>query len=89
VPALVERLRQAGATIREPIADGRALVAVPDGWLPREFFAAAAAAGVTLSHLKPEEEDLQQVFFRVTGAAGGAVQSGTPPVPATAGKPAG
>jgi len=44
----------------------RAIAAVPPGWSTLEFFRLAADSGVTLKHLKPDEEDLEQFFLRVT-----------------------
>ena len=45
----------------------RALAAVPPKWNTLEFFRLAADSGVTLKHLKPDEENLERFFLRVTG----------------------
>lgn len=42
-------------------------VPVPSGFNPQEFFRLARTHGVVLVHLKRQEEDLERLFFRVTG----------------------
>jgi ABC-2 type transport system ATP-binding protein len=64
--SLIERLRAAGAQVTVNGSPTKSLVSVPGDWNTSRFFDLARQAGVTLSHLKPEEEDLQRVFFRVT-----------------------
>ena len=49
--------------------DNRVMTATPDGWQPAAFFQFARAHGVTLTHLKPDEENLERLFFRVTDRA--------------------
>jgi ABC-2 type transport system ATP-binding protein len=63
---LIERLRAAGAEVTVNGSPTKSLVRVPGHWTTDRFFDLARQSGVTLSHLKPEEEDLQRVFFRVT-----------------------
>ncbi|MBX3414006.1 MAG: ABC transporter ATP-binding protein [Pirellulales bacterium] len=41
-------------------------VEVAPGWTTNRFFEIAHSVGVTINELKPEEEDLQGVFFRMT-----------------------
>lgn len=62
----LERLRLEGAEVSSNGRPTKSLVSVPVGWETGRFFDFARQCGVTLSHLKPEEEDLQRVFFRVT-----------------------
>jgi ABC-2 type transport system ATP-binding protein len=59
-------LRSAGAVVKES-GDSRALVIVPAAWSTVQFFRIAAGAGATINRLKPDEEDLERFFFRVTG----------------------
>ncbi|HEY1602049.1 MAG TPA: ABC transporter ATP-binding protein [Pirellulales bacterium] len=47
-------------------ADG-ATVQVPVGWQNARFFAMARERDVVLTQLKADEEDLERLFFRVTG----------------------
>lgn len=66
----LERLRNAGVELPEnpnPI-DGRMIVSTPHEFRTAGFFELAQASSIVLSHLKPEEEDLQGIFFRVTAA---------------------
>jgi ABC-2 type transport system ATP-binding protein len=41
-------------------------VAVPPGWNTTRFFEIARACGAAVTHLEPEQEDLERLFFRVT-----------------------
>ncbi len=59
-------LHAAGLEVSAKAGTDRAVVTASPGWSTREFFAIARTAGVTLTHLRPEEEDLEQLFFRVT-----------------------
>lgn len=63
-------LRQAGCEAPAE-AEGQALVTVPAGWSTRQFYALAREAEVVLSRLRPEEENLERLFFRITDAPGG------------------
>jgi ABC-2 type transport system ATP-binding protein len=69
----LEKLRQAGVAVPALSAavDARLTVSTPHGFMTTDFFEQAKAAGVVLNHLKPEEEDLQGIFFRVTAAPAG------------------
>lgn len=57
-----------GATVSTVGEHGRshALVNVPDGWSTRSFFELARSSGVVLTAIKPDEENLERLFFRVT-----------------------
>lgn len=65
-----------GASVRYR-AEGRAVVHLPVGSAPGKLFELAARAGVVLTKMKPEEENLERLFFRVTDAQGeGVVATG-------------
>ena len=72
---MLEALRQAGVEVSETHGVNKVLVTAPGGWRAGNFFELARSRGVVLSHLKPEEEDLQRVFFRVTEGSNGAVRT--------------
>jgi ABC-2 type transport system ATP-binding protein len=66
--AVVAALIRAGATVpaaETPSAD-RAVVDVPDGWRTSQFFQLARQHDIVLRQLKPREESLQDLFFRMT-----------------------
>lgn len=44
----------------------KALVAAPANWPTRRFFEMAQTAGAVVTELRPQEEDLAQLFFRLT-----------------------
>jgi ABC-2 type transport system ATP-binding protein len=67
--AFLERLRHAGVEVPATASGTRLTVGAPRDWCTSAFFELAAATGVVLNHLKPEEEDLQGIFFRVTEEA--------------------
>jgi ABC-2 type transport system ATP-binding protein len=46
--------------------DNELRATVPEGWNPGEFFRLAATAGVVLTHVRAEEENLESLFFRLT-----------------------
>jgi ABC-2 type transport system ATP-binding protein len=62
----LEGLRLAGVQVSRMPAQGKAIVATPASWTTGQFFEVARTRGVVLTHLKPEEEDLQRIFLRVT-----------------------
>jgi ABC-2 type transport system ATP-binding protein len=66
--AFVTALQRSGASIvpSEPTAADHAAVDVPEGWRTSQFFELAGQHGVVLLHLKPREENLQDLFFRMT-----------------------
>jgi ABC-2 type transport system ATP-binding protein len=45
------------------------IAVVPVSWTTLEFFRIAAASGATLKHLKPDEENLERFFLRITESA--------------------
>jgi ABC-2 type transport system ATP-binding protein len=73
-------LAAAGAEL-SGLNGARAIAAVPPVWSTLEFFRLAADSGVTLKHLKPDEEDLERFFLRVT--AGESVASSREPEAST------
>jgi hypothetical protein len=62
----IEGLARLGARITAGGVEGKAMVTVPAGWNTTSFFQCAQSNGVVLMHLKPDEEDLERLFFRVT-----------------------
>jgi ABC-2 type transport system ATP-binding protein len=62
----LDGLRLAGIEVSRLPAQGKAIVAAPAGWTTLQFFEVARARSVVLTHLKPDEEDLQRAFLRVT-----------------------
>lgn len=64
-----EALRAAGVVVMDGTAEAESLVETPNDWSTTTFFRIARANGVVLTTLKPEEEDLSRVFFRVTDEA--------------------
>lgn len=64
-----EALRAAGVEIVDDSSEAESLVVTPPGFGTRDFFRIAQANDVVLTTLKPEEEDLSRVFFRVTDEA--------------------
>jgi ABC-2 type transport system ATP-binding protein len=68
-------LEHAGARIAANGSDLESLVTVPGGWNTRRFFELARDCQVVLTDLRPEEEDLSRIFFRVTDAAHATQQS--------------
>ncbi len=59
-------LRAAGVEVSLNSHPQKAMVVVPSGWSNTRFFALAQASDVVLTELKPDEEDLERLFFRVT-----------------------
>jgi ABC-2 type transport system ATP-binding protein len=47
---------------------GKLLVPTPPGWRTRRFFELAQQSGVVITELRVQEEDLEQLFFRLTKA---------------------
>ncbi len=62
-------LRQQGVRIEEMETPGRAHATSPADWPTSRFFAVAREQAVTIDHLRPEREDLERLFFRLTEAA--------------------
>lgn len=65
----VENLRSAGATVTKGERPGTVRVVVSSDWSTTRFFEIARGCGIVLTQVKPEEEDLFGLFFRVTDAA--------------------
>jgi len=61
-------LRENGASVppAEMPSEDRAVVDVPDGWRTSRFFQLAQQHDVVLTQLKPQEESLHDLFFRMT-----------------------
>lgn len=66
---MVEALRRSMVQVDAKPTANVASVTAPAGWSTRDFFALAQSAGALLVQLRPEEEDLEQLFFRVTAEA--------------------
>ncbi len=67
--AMLAALKARGHVVIAQPEENRAVVTTRNGWEVRDFFLLARAAGATITHLRPEEEDLEQLFFRVTSAS--------------------
>ena len=76
--ALRAALARFGATFVDPDDDGqtKVMVAVPGGFSTTTFFQVARACGAVITELKSDEENLERLFFRVTGQAETAPVSG-------------
>lgn len=64
-------LAKAGVELRPEGASGRFLASAPGTWSSASFFTLARSQNVVLTHLKPAEENLEQLFLRVTDAHAG------------------
>ena len=67
--AFLSALREAGAQVTVDGRPDRALVQVPADWPNARFFVLARERQVVVTQLKPDEEDLERLFFRVTSDA--------------------
>jgi ABC-2 type transport system ATP-binding protein len=63
----VAALEAHGVQVAADRAKPRAAISVPPGWTTRRLFELARASGVVLVELTEEEEDLERLFYRVTG----------------------
>jgi hypothetical protein len=63
------KLAEAGIEFADPDDPGQTkiMVTVPAGFAPSTFFELARASGAVLTELKADEENLERLFFRVTG----------------------
>jgi ABC-2 type transport system ATP-binding protein len=59
-------LRAAGVDVSANGHAGEVQVTVPAGWRASEFFKLASQHEVVLTQVRPEEENLEHVFFRLT-----------------------
>ena len=61
-------LRDAGIEVARA-TEATATVIAPAGWHNSRFFGLAADNSVVLNHVKPDEEDLERLFLRVTSSS--------------------
>jgi ABC-2 type transport system ATP-binding protein len=68
-------LAAAGVEWADPDNDGqtKVMITIPAGFSTTSLFELARAAGVVLTELKPDEENLERLFFRVTERPSAAV----------------
>ncbi|GIW79420.1 MAG: hypothetical protein KatS3mg105_1227 [Gemmatales bacterium] len=69
--AFVEELLLEGAKVIHDNGRGGLRVAVPADWPTRAFFALAENHGAAISGLKRDDEDLEELFYRVVSAPPG------------------
>jgi len=62
-------LESAGVRVLSHNARGELRVAVPDGWVPRDFFARAAETGAVVRAVLPDDETLEEMFLRTAQAS--------------------
>jgi hypothetical protein len=69
--AFIDALKRSGASIPASgtAAAERIAVDVPEGWRTSHFFQLAMQHAIVLLRVKPQEESLEDLFFRMT--AGG------------------
>jgi ABC-2 type transport system ATP-binding protein len=80
--AFLAALERAGAAlVGARNGQPHARVEVPSSWSTITFFEVARASHVTITQLKPEEEDLQGAFFRMTDRGTAPSAPLTPPTP--------
>ena len=63
--AFMEELRLEGVRLIHDNGRGELRVAVPNGWVTRAFFALADNHSVVLRGLQTDDEDLEELFYRV------------------------
>ena len=63
--AFLGELQAAGIDVWRA-ANGKAQVTAPSGWQTSDFFRLASRAGAVINHLKPDEENLERLFLRIT-----------------------
>jgi ABC-2 type transport system ATP-binding protein len=63
------KLAAAGIEFADPddLGQSKIMVTVPGGFAASSFFELARSSGAVLTELKPDEESLERLFFRVTG----------------------
>lgn len=66
--AFIEELALEGATVLANNGRGEIRVAVPSGWVTRAFFALADNHGVVLRGLLADDENLEELFYRLVDA---------------------
>ena len=69
VAAFRAKLSASGVEFSDPdeLGQSKIMVTVPDGFSTANFFQLARSSGAVLTGLKPDEENLERLFFRVTG----------------------
>lgn len=78
-----DALVRAGCEVKL-VSPDKAQVNAPRDWSTTRFFELARATGSTLTMVRPEEEDLARMFFRVTDQAHPALSSDTRTAPTPA-----
>ena len=68
--AFLDELRLEGVHIIHDNGRGELRVAVPAGWMTRAFFALADNHGVVVRGLQSDDEDLEELFYRVLAENG-------------------
>jgi ABC-2 type transport system ATP-binding protein len=66
----LDELRLEGVRVIHDNGRGELRVAVPSGWVTRAFFALADNHGVVLRGLQRDDEDLEELFYRVLSEDG-------------------
>ncbi|MBO0698948.1 MAG: ABC transporter ATP-binding protein [Zavarzinella sp.] len=61
-------LESAGVRVLSANARGELRVSVPNGWVPRDFFARAAECGAVVRAVLPDDETLEEMFLRTAQA---------------------
>jgi hypothetical protein len=63
------KLAAAGIEFADPddLGQSKIMVTVPGGFAATSFFELAHSSAAVLTELKPDEENLERLFFRVTG----------------------
>lgn len=77
VEAYRAALVSAGVEFADPAVDGQTkiMVVIPGGFRTKGLFALARECGAVLTEIKADEENLERLFFRVTGQAAAAAAS--------------
>jgi len=86
--AFLDGLRAAGVGVSVNSHPHKAVVVVPPDWSNTRFFALAQVSDVVLTELKPDVEDLERLFFRVTEQETSTELARRENAPAGAGEPA-
>jgi ABC-2 type transport system ATP-binding protein len=66
--AFLGALQSAGVDVWRS-TNGKATIALPDGWPTSELFRLAMREGALINHLKIDEENLERLFLRITRQA--------------------
>jgi ABC-2 type transport system ATP-binding protein len=69
--AFVAALRNSGADVSTEAQPDRVVAQFPDGWTSARLFALAREHGTVLNLVRPDEENLERLFFRVTEESSG------------------